>query len=126
MVEPQHATLRVRGGQAVFFLWQCQDAGGFVFFEHTYRDARALSDVFRTRYFGQDVRMFHRNDMGDEFRNVIGLRQDQYGLQVRFADQRLEQSGQLLPRLCIQSDERIVHNQKPRAGKQRFGELELP
>ena len=70
--------------------------------------------------------MFHRNDMGDELRNIIGFRQDQYDLQIRFADQCLEQSGQLLPRLCIQSDERIVHNQKPRAGKQRFGELELP
>ena len=70
--------------------------------------------------------MFHWDDMGDELRISVFDRTIMT-LQIRFEDQRSEQSSQLLPRLCIQSDERIVHNQKASGRKkQRFGELELP
>ena len=82
--------------------------------------------ILLARHLGTNRPVADGHYMGDKRGDVVEHREYQHNLQRSKPRQFIQQMEQQIACRRIEADERIVHNQKPWAGKQRFGELEFP
>ena len=97
----------------------------FLVRQHMSRVWFTVCQVLLQGDFRPAMTVFHRYHMCYKCRDVVCLRQDQNYLQVGHFSQFPQQCVQQSPSPCIQSDERIVHNQHPRSTQQSLGQLKF-
>ena len=111
--------------EQVIGIRQVQYPLAFLVRQHMSRVRFTVCQIFLQSDFRPAMTVFHRYHVCYKCRDVVCLRQDQNHLQIGHFSQFSQQCVQQSPGPRIQSNERIVHNQHPRATQQGLGQLKL-
>ena len=104
---------------------QIQNPCLLFFGKHPFRYRLTDRQIFLQSHLFTTPPVFHRNNMSDKSRNIIGLRQDKDYLQMGYFSQFTQQCMKQVPRLRIQSDKGIIHNQYTLITQQSLCQLKL-